>query len=257
MDCLLNSPCQGICIISNDSDFTALAARIREGGKAAYGIGGETAPASFRAACTQFFQLPLGGGAAPAKGPKHVVCPRCGGRLSDSTTRSRKSCRTCATCGGVAMKLEALKGVFAPEGLAELDRRAKLHEQAGCVCPECGASMSLVVVETGTGAKVEIDLCGQCGTIWYDKSEFETLVPSDGLIQATVSAGKAYRRELMLAVASDLRAGRRKAPNLDALKTLLKSAYRVPPSDIEPVVCALRSQKVLRVDKTGHVTILP
>ena len=257
MDCLYNASCEGVCIISNDSDFTALAVRIREGGKAAYGFGGEKAPDSFRTACTEFFQLSLGKGSAAAKGTKQMACPRCGGRLTASTTRSRKPCRICSACGGVAMKLEALKGVFAPEGLAELERRAKLHEQAGCVCPTCGASMSLVAVDTGAGAKVEIDLCGQCGTIWYDKSEFETIVPSDGLIQATVSAGKSYRRELVLAVSSDLRAGRRKAPSLAALKSLLKSVYRVPSPDIEPIIGALRSQQMLRVDKAGHIAVLP
>ena len=257
MECLYNSTCEGICIVSDDSDFTALAAKIREGGKVAYGIGGAKAPASFRAACTQFFQLPAIHGGNGAHGVNHVTCPRCGGRLTASTTHSRKHCRVCATCGGVAVKMDALKGLFAPEGLAELERRAKMHEQAGCVCPECGASMSLITVDGGTGAKVEIDICGQCGTIWYDKNEFETLVPSDGPILATVSAGKAYRRELVQAVASDLRANRRKAANLAALKGLLKSAYHAPAPDIEPIIGALRSQKVLRTDKAGNIVVLP
>ena len=33
MEFLYRSPCEGICIVSSDSDFSALAAKIREGGK--------------------------------------------------------------------------------------------------------------------------------------------------------------------------------------------------------------------------------
>ena len=214
MEFLYKSPCDGIVIVSSDSDFTALATKIREGGKVAYGFGGEKTPASFRSACTKFFLLPQVAGAA--KNVREVVCPRCGGKLATSRTKSRKVCRTCQTCGGVAVKIDALKGVFAEEGLAELLRRAKLHEQAGCVCPECGTSMSLIRVAAGNKT-IEVDICGKCSTIWYDKEEFEALVPTDGVLNPAVSAGKAFRRELALAVAADLRAGRRSAKALRQL----------------------------------------
>ena len=59
MELLYKSQCQGICIVSNDSDFTAVVAKIREGGKLAYGIGGPKAPESFRVACSSFHELPM------------------------------------------------------------------------------------------------------------------------------------------------------------------------------------------------------
>ncbi len=263
MEFLYKSPCDGIVIVSSDSDFTALATKIREGGKVAYGFGGEKTPASFRSACTKFFLLPQAPGAAKkgapagtAKNVREVICPRCGGKLATSRTKSRKVCRTCQTCGGVAVKIDALKGVFAEEGLAELLRCAKLHEQAGCVCPECGMSMSLIRVAAGNKT-VEVDICGKCSTIWYDKEEFEALVPTDGVLNPAVSAGKAFRRELTLAVAADLRSGRRSARDMSELKNLLKTAYFAPMPDIGPVIDALRCQQVLRIDKaTGKVTIV-
>ena len=261
MEFLYKSPCDGIVIVSSDSDFTALATKIREGGKVAYGFGGEKTPASFRSACTKFFLLPQVAGAAKsapagaAKNVREVICPRCGGKLATSRTKSRKVCRTCQTCGGVAVKIDALKGVFAEEGLAELLRRAKLHEQAGCVCPECGTSMSLIRVAAGNKT-IEVDICGKCSTIWYDKEEFEALVPTDGVLNPAVSAGKAFRRELALAVAADLRSGRRTVHHMGELKNLLKSVYFVPMPDIGPIIDGLRSQQVLQIDKaTGKVTI--
>ena len=262
MEFLYKSPCDGIVIVSSDSDFTALATKIREGGKVAYGFGGEKTPASFRSACTKFFLLPQVQGAqksaaaGPAKSAQEPACPRCGGKLATSRTKSRKVCRTCQACGGVAVKIDALKGVFAEEGLAELRRRAKMHEQAGCVCPECGTSMSLIRVAAGDKT-IEVDICGKCSTIWYDKEEFEALVPSDGVLNPTVSAGKAFRRELALAVAADLRSGRRTVHHMGELKNLLKTAYYAPMPDVGPVIDVLRSQQVLQIDKAnGKVTIL-
>ena len=263
MEFLYKSPCDGIVIVSSDSDFTALATKIREGGKVAYGFGGEKTPASFRSACTKFFLLPQAAGApkkgtpaGAAKNVREVICPRCGGKLTTSRTKSRKVCRTCQVCGGVAVKIDTLKGVFAEEGLSELMRRAKMHEQAGCVCPECGTSMSLIRVAAGDKT-IEVDICGKCSTIWYDKEEFEALVPSDGVLNPTVSAGKAFRRELALAIAADLRSGRRTVHHMGELKNLLKTAYFAPMPDVGPVIDVLRSQQVLQIDKTnGKVTVL-
>ena len=115
--------------------------------------------------------------------------------------------------------------------------------------------MSIVKVAAGK-RQVEIDVCGKCQTVWYDKDEFEALVPTDGVLQATVSAGKAYRRELVVAVASDLRAGRCKVADIGALKTVLKKVYFSPNPDVQPIIDALRSQKVVSLDKTGKVTVL-
>ncbi|MBR6374383.1 MAG: NYN domain-containing protein, partial [Victivallales bacterium] len=114
MTLLYKGACQGIFIVSSDSDFTALAAIIREEGKTVYGIGEAKAPESFRKACTKFFQLKTanpktaekkastpktpekGASTAAKKQPPKAApappCPRCGGKLTASRTKSNQDC---------------------------------------------------------------------------------------------------------------------------------------------------------------------
>ena len=255
MELLYNGSCDGICIVSSDSDFTGLAAKIREGGKSVYGIGGEKTPESFRAACTEFHVLQMRKGVqGNAKRIVTTTCPRCGKKLTSSRTKSLLHCKACASCGGMAVKLPDMRKSFAAESIAAIDELAKKHEQAGCVCPDCGSSMSLVRVASSK-KKVEIDVCPHCKTVWYDKDEFGALVPNDGVVQATISAGKAYRRELVLALTADLRTGRFVPRDLGTLQTALKMSYHVPTPDIRPVIGALQSQRVIKLDKSGKIAV--
>jgi hypothetical protein len=54
MDLLHSGRFDGFCLVSSDSDFTRLAARIREQGVDAYGFGEQKTPESFRQACKRF-----------------------------------------------------------------------------------------------------------------------------------------------------------------------------------------------------------
>ena len=54
MDLLHSGRFDGFVLVSSDSDFTRLAARIREQGLDVYGIGQAKTPESFRQACTRF-----------------------------------------------------------------------------------------------------------------------------------------------------------------------------------------------------------
>src|SRR5699024_7087894 len=54
MDLLYTEDFDGFCIVSSDSDFTKLAARIREAGLTVYGFGEQKTPAPFVAACDKF-----------------------------------------------------------------------------------------------------------------------------------------------------------------------------------------------------------
>ena len=54
MDLLHTGRFDGFCLVSSDSDFTRLAARIREQGVDVYGIGQQKTPEAFRQACTRF-----------------------------------------------------------------------------------------------------------------------------------------------------------------------------------------------------------
>ena len=54
MDLLHSGRFDGFCLVSSDSDFTRLAARIREQGIDVYGFGAQKTPESFRQACRRF-----------------------------------------------------------------------------------------------------------------------------------------------------------------------------------------------------------
>ncbi len=57
MDILYAENVDGFCLVSSDSDFTRLAARLRESGKEVIGMGEEKTPAPFRNACNKFRYL--------------------------------------------------------------------------------------------------------------------------------------------------------------------------------------------------------
>lgn len=72
MDILYTRSVDGFCIVSSDSDFTRLAARIRESGLTVIGMGEKKTPTPFRKACDIFTTLELlvgeHGGKNKAKG---------------------------------------------------------------------------------------------------------------------------------------------------------------------------------------------
>ncbi|MCD8154037.1 MAG: NYN domain-containing protein [Clostridiales bacterium] len=59
MDILYSGNVDGYCIVSSDSDFTRLAARLRESGMQVMGMGEEKTPKPFISACNQFKYLDL------------------------------------------------------------------------------------------------------------------------------------------------------------------------------------------------------
>src|SRR5262249_22111276 len=69
MDLLYSGRFDGFCIVSSDSDFARLAARLREQGVTVYGFGERKTPRPFVTACDKFIYLDLlrGGAEAPAK----------------------------------------------------------------------------------------------------------------------------------------------------------------------------------------------
>ena len=69
MDLLHGGTVDGFCLVSSDSDFTRLAARIREQGLMAYGFGQLKTPKPFVAACTKFVYVENMGDAADAPKP--------------------------------------------------------------------------------------------------------------------------------------------------------------------------------------------
>ena len=75
MDLLHSGRFDGFCLVSSDSDFTRLAARIREQGIDVYGIGQQKTPEAFRQACTRFIFTENFVARARPPGHGHVVAP--------------------------------------------------------------------------------------------------------------------------------------------------------------------------------------
>ncbi len=57
MDLLYTNRFDGFAIVSSDSDFTALAIRIKEQGATVYGFGKKQTPEAFKNACSQFIYV--------------------------------------------------------------------------------------------------------------------------------------------------------------------------------------------------------
>ena len=76
MDLLYEGNLDAFAIVSSDSDFTRLAARLRESGKTVYGLGLRKTPKPLVAACDRFIYLEvLGTGAAEEEGGQAEPLP--------------------------------------------------------------------------------------------------------------------------------------------------------------------------------------
>ena len=70
MDFLHSGLFDGFVLVSSDSDFTRLAARVREQGLDVYGIGEKKTPEAFRMACKRFIYVENLGAAEPEEAPR-------------------------------------------------------------------------------------------------------------------------------------------------------------------------------------------
>jgi NYN domain len=89
MDLLHSGRFDGFCLVSSDSDFTRLAARIREQGVDVFGFGEQKTPESFRQACRRFVyteNLILGAANSQDGSTKPLQSPSA--RRSRSSTKS-------------------------------------------------------------------------------------------------------------------------------------------------------------------------
>ncbi len=105
MDILYTGEVDGFAIVTNDSDFTRLALRLRESGMTVIGMGDDVAPASFRAACTDFIVL---------RESRRIAEERIEQRKLRLSAR-KPSLRTKAAADGVSMKKAAENASLKPE----------------------------------------------------------------------------------------------------------------------------------------------
>ena len=82
MDLLYSGRFDGFCIVSSDSDFTRLAARIREAGLIVYGFGEKKTPEPFVSACDKFVYTEILSGKPDEEAP---LKPRSGAQLKQDS----------------------------------------------------------------------------------------------------------------------------------------------------------------------------
>lgn len=85
MDLLYTGRFQGFCLVTSDSDFTRLAARIREQGLTVYGFGAKKTPKPFVAACDKFVNTELL--VSPEEGKPSESVPKIAGSELRKDTR--------------------------------------------------------------------------------------------------------------------------------------------------------------------------
>lgn len=76
MDLLYAGHFAGFCLVSSDSDFTRLAARIRESGRRVYGFGEMKTPRPFVSACDRFIYTEVFSKKADEDQPEATPAPR-------------------------------------------------------------------------------------------------------------------------------------------------------------------------------------
>ncbi len=89
MDLLYSGRFDGFCLVSSDSDFTRLAAPLRESGLTVYGFGERKTPKAFVAACDKFIyieNLRREGPAGPPTGRPALVQRPCSAHLPPSSS---------------------------------------------------------------------------------------------------------------------------------------------------------------------------
>ena len=114
MDLLHSGRFDGFCLVSSDSDFTRLAARIREQGIDVYGIGQQKTPPSFRQACTRFIFTEnfAAETAAPARRRRARADGRGGGADREGARADGGGRRGWFQLGAVGQRLQNLSSEF-------------------------------------------------------------------------------------------------------------------------------------------------
>lgn len=117
MDLLHTNRFEGFCLVSSDSDFTRLAARIREQGVAVYGFGEKKTPKSFVQACQRFIyteNLSVADEAEPNGKPARGAPPSKAAPLLRRAVGSLEDEDGWVALGLVGQKLSAMSPDFDP-----------------------------------------------------------------------------------------------------------------------------------------------
>ena len=118
MDLLHSGRFDGFCLVSSDSDFTRLAARIREQGVDVFGFGEQKTPESFRQACRRFVYtenlLPGAANSQDAASIRSLFSPPAPPRPSSRRSSHRWKAKRLGASAEVGKQLANLASDFDP-----------------------------------------------------------------------------------------------------------------------------------------------
>ncbi len=114
-----------------------------------------------------------------------MACPKCAGAMSP-VTLGTVIIDHCGSCAGIWFDEGELQAGLAQGGKRELKRLSTAaraitgHDLKPANCPRCMRTIALVRVPSPGGISPHVDVCPECGGVWYDGGEVAELL-SDGL----------------------------------------------------------------------------
>ena len=105
-------------------------------------------------------------------------CPKCSKKLRAESAEGVEGVDllVCVECWGLAIQAKSMEGVVPDEVRESIEEQGLKHEESRS-CPVCPTTMVEISVpnQENIGRDVQIDICGDCATTWFDAGELEAL----------------------------------------------------------------------------------
>ena len=105
-------------------------------------------------------------------------CPKCSKKLRVEAAEGVEGVDllVCVECWGLAIQAKSMEGVVPDEVRESIEEQGLKHEESRS-CPVCPSTMVEISVpdQENIGRDVQIDICGDCATTWFDAGELEAL----------------------------------------------------------------------------------
>jgi len=105
-------------------------------------------------------------------------CPKCSKKLRVEAAEGVEGVDllVCVECWGLAIQAKSMEGVVPDEVRESIEEQGLKHEESRS-CPVCPTTMVEISVpdQENIGRDVQIDICGECATTWFDAGELEAL----------------------------------------------------------------------------------
>jgi Zn-finger nucleic acid-binding protein len=105
-------------------------------------------------------------------------CPKCSKKLRVEAAGGVEGVDllVCVECWGLAIQAKSMEGVVPDEVRESIEEQGLKHEESRS-CPVCPSTMVEISVpdQENIGRDVQIDICGDCATTWFDAGELEAL----------------------------------------------------------------------------------